>query len=37
VAERLGMYHLRDDEDEGSRVVIMAIDRPPHEPVMVPA
>jgi RimJ/RimL family protein N-acetyltransferase len=32
VAERLGMHHLRDDEDEGSRVVIMAIDRPPHEP-----
>jgi RimJ/RimL family protein N-acetyltransferase len=28
VAGRLGMYHLRDDHDEGSRVVIMAIDRP---------
>ena len=28
VAERVGMYHLRDDVDEGSRVVVMAIDRP---------
>jgi RimJ/RimL family protein N-acetyltransferase len=33
VAERLGMYRLRDDVDEGSQVVIMAIDRPaPIEP-----
>jgi RimJ/RimL family protein N-acetyltransferase len=28
VAERLGMYHLRADVDEGRPVVIMAIDRP---------
>jgi RimJ/RimL family protein N-acetyltransferase len=28
VAGRLGMYHLRDAEHKGGRVVIMAVDRP---------